>query len=593
MSVKIEEFVAHLGWEVDASELEDFKNQAKDTAIFFAKIAAAITGATAALTAFTIATNKQTSIQTQLAKAYDISAESAENWGFMLGAVGLNTENVIRAAKDLNVRLGQAFSGIGDAKTMKDAVQALGLEFNSLKDQKPEEQFKSILQAAKDLDNQQVALAASQQLMGRQGAIVTGYLRDQEGTIEELLEAQGKFNLLTEENREQAMAFTALWDNTTAVLGSAKSAFAAVLGEALSPLLKEFLKWVKANRELIKLKIAEWAERIGRFLAGVFRVMRWGFFVLKDVVDAFGGLRNVLALLSGMLAGFALVKIVNLFMRFGPIIWKAVKAIQAMKLATAALAGKWLLVGGVIALAGLAINSLVRFFQGRDSLVGDLGGMVAEEMDDAMLAMGRFLGLSEEDAKIWKEEMQLLFSRLMWDIEKSLGGAWEAVSELWAQFISLDWGQVAELWGDAWRAFANWFKRLWSGIVDWFSDNVIGVIVFGVKNAIQKATSFLKKVPLIGRLFDSPENVNARTTPPPAASLQLPSLGVLQTVNQTRQLLNTANNVSKQTSPVVNATYNITQRPGESGADLSRRIQGGMREEFAKAIRDNDTGVEY
>ena len=187
MSVRIEEFVAHLGWEVDGSELENFNSQLKDTVAFFAKAAAAIAGATVALTAFTVATNRQTSIQTQLAEAYDISAESAENWGFLLGAVGLEANNVIRAAKDLNVRLGQAFSGIGDASTIKDAVKSLGLEFESLRDLKPEQQFRTILQAAKDLDNGQIALAASQQLLGRQGAIVTGFLRDQKGTIEELL----------------------------------------------------------------------------------------------------------------------------------------------------------------------------------------------------------------------------------------------------------------------------------------------------------------------------------------------------------------------------------------------------------------------
>jgi hypothetical protein len=592
MSVKIEEFVAHLGWEVDASELEDFKNQAKDTAVFFAKIAAAITGATAALTAFTVATNRQTSIQTNLAKAYDISAESAENWGFMLGAVGLEANNVIRAAKDLNVRLGQAFSGIGDATTIKDAVKAIGLEFESLKNQKPEEQFKTILQAAKDLDNQQVALAASQQLMGRQGAIVTGFLRDQEGTIEELLEAQGKFNFLTQENRDQATAFTALMDNVGAVTDSVKSSFAAYLGEALSPLAKEFLEWVKLNRELIKLKIAEWAERIGRFMSAVFRALRWGFFVLKDVVDAFGGLHNVLALLSGVLAGFALVKIVNLFMKLGPLILGVTKGITSLRLATVALAGKWLLVGGIIALAGLAINSLVRFFQGKDSLVGEIGGKVADEMEEAQLAIFEFMGLTREQARLAKEEADLRFTQMLWSIEKWARGAWKSVSEFWGQLMSLDWGQIAELWGDVWRSFANWFKRLWSGIVNWFSDNVIGVIVFGVKDAIKKATAFARKIPLIGRLFDSGEAANTQVAPA-TGSLQLPSSGVLQAVSQVRNSVNNVNNASTRSSPVINATYNITQRPGESGEDLSRRIQGGIREEMAKAIRDNDTGVKY
>jgi hypothetical protein len=608
VSVKIEEFVAHLGWEVDASELENFNSQLKDTVAFFAKIAAAIAGATTALAAFTVATNKQTSIQTQLAEAYDISAESAENWGFLLGAIGLETENVIRAAKDLNVRLGQAFAGIGDAKTMKDAVKSLGLEFQKLKNLKPEEQFKTILQAAKDLDNSQVALAASQQLLGRQGTMLTGFLRDQEGTIEELLEAQGKFNLLTQENREQAVAFTALWDNTTAVLGSAKASFAAFLGEALAPLLKEFLDWVKLNRELIKIKIAEWAERIGRFMEIVFRTMKWGMLVLDEIVSVFGGFKNVLAALGGVIAGLALSKLVMLFMKLGPLVLSAVAAVKKLTVASALLGAKWMIAAGAVALAGLAINSLIRFFQGKDSLVGEIGGHIADQMELGILSVGKFFGLTEEQSKLWKEELDLKFTRLLWDIEKTFKGAWEAVSGWFNAMLSLDWAEVGELWGDAWRSIVKGLGKIWKGFVDWFKTNVIDAITIGVRIAFQTATTMLKKIPLVGRLFDEPKGAlgesigqGAKTSAVniaagvavPATVPQLPSLGVLRTINQTRELLNTVNNVSKTSSPTVNLTQNITQQPGESGEALGRRIQSGVKEEFATAIRDNDSGVEY
>jgi hypothetical protein len=606
VSVRIEEFVAHLGWEVDASELEGFNESLKDTVAFFAKIAAAVAGATVALAAFTVATNRQTSIQTQLAEAYDISAESAENWGFLLGAIGFDMNNVVRSAKDLSVRLGQAFAGIGDAATMKDAVHSLGLEFESLRNQKPEEQFKTILQAAKDLDDSQVALAASQQLLGRQGSTITGFLRDQEGTIEELLEAQGKFNFLTQENREQATRFTALMDNVGAVTDSVKASFAAFLSEALAPLAKEFLEWVKANRELIKIKIAEWADRIGRFMAAVFRTMRWGLLALDSLIDKFGGLQNILAVLTGMFAGFALVKIINLFMRFGPLVLAAVSAVKKLTVASALLGAKWILAAGAIALAGLAINSLVRFFQGKDSLVGDIGEKIALGMHSAELAVLEFFGLSKDEARLFKEGMDLTFTRAVYDIGQNADAAWEHWLGFLTELNTANWGEWAEIWKDVWRGFVNWLGGLWGNFAGWFKVNVADVMMTTVQNAVQGAMILLRKIPLVGGFFKTSEGPDSHLAEIQssvasatqgvglrATNQQLPSLGVLQTINQTRELLNTANNISRSSSPTVNVTNNITQQPGESGESLARRIQGSIHEELSRAVRDNDSGVRY
>lgn len=583
MSVKIEEFVAHLGWEVDSTELKKFKDQVKDTATFFAKVGAAIIGATGALTAFTVATTKQVSIQTRLAEAYGMSAAEVENWGFLLGAVGLEAENVIRAAKDLNVRLGQAFSGIGDANTIKDAVHSLGIEFESLRDQKPEEQFKTILQAAKDLDDQQAALAASQQLLGRQGAIVTGYLRDQEGTIEDLLKAQAEYNFLTEENRDQAKEFIGLWDNTGAVIDSAKASFASYLSEALAPLLKEFLEWVRANRELIKLKIAEWAEKVGRFLEVVFRVLKNGLFVLDKIIDAFGGLENVLAAVSGIVAGMAIAKLVKAFQILVPLIWSAVKAQGAWNLVMQG--GKLAGALGLLVLLGLAINSLVRFFQGRDSLVGDIGDAIAEQMHVGMEALAEFFGFSKDEFDMW-------LVRFVDDISDAFGEAWTVVSGFFKEMAALDWGDVADRWMDIWSSFVRWLEGLWDSFVNWLTVTVPNQILSSFRGMLNKIVSLVKEIPLIGGLVgESPLKSAKGGLSAAAATVPQVSPGVLQTINQTRSIQRSVSNV-KGATVSVNSPITVHQQPGESGEALSRRITKGIRQEFAAAVRDNDTGVE-
>lgn len=586
MSVKIEEFVAHLGWEVDATQLKDFNAQVKDTISFFAKAAAAIIGATTALTAFTVATTKQTSIQTRLAEAYGMSAEAVENWGFLLGGVGLEAENVLRLAKDLNVRLGQAFAGIGDANTIKDAVAALGIEFELLRKKKPEEQFRTILQAAKDLDDEQAALAASQQLLGRQGAIVTGFLRDQEGSVEDLLREQAKYNLLTEENREQAKAFVALVDNTGAVLDSAKASFAAFLGEALSPLLKEFLEWVKANRELIKTRIAEWAERVGRFIEITFRVLKWGFFALKKVVDAFGGLENVLAGLAGIIAGIGISKLIKLFTLLGPLIVKGTKAIKAFGAAGAIAGGKWMLLGGLLLIAGLAINSLIRWFQGRDSLVGDLGEKTGEQIQKGIHALAEWMGISGE---ILDRAIVITIDK----IEDMFASIWRGISGFFKEMWNLDWPGLFEAWGAVWSMAVNSLRRLWDDFLHWFTITMPQKILIALAKLVPRAIQILRQIPLVGEaVAGALKNIQIGLSGP--AARQQTSPGVTQTINQTKAMQSAVTNISRQGGDIyVTAPMSITQQPGESGEALARRIQQGFREEMSLAIRDNDTGIEY
>lgn len=584
MAVKIEEFVAYLGWEVDSSELKKFKDQAKDAAGFVAKIGAAIAGATAALSAFTVVTNKQTAEMANLADSVGISVDALVALDSVAQGLGKDTETIVDLVEEMNNKFGE-MKGLGELTSLQEGVKLLGLEYKNLKDLKPEEQFTTILDAAKNLEDQQRAVSGVDMIFGGEANKILGSIRQIDGSLADLIERRKQLNFLSEDGAEKAKEFNALWVNAGTVAKTASAEFAALLGDSLSPLLKEFLEWVRANRELIKLKIAEWAEKVGRFLKTVFRVLKQGLLVLDKVIDAFGGLENVLAAIAGIVTGLALVKLVKVFQILIPLIWSAVKAQGAWNLVMKG--GKLAGFIGLIVLAALAINSLVRFFQGKDSLVGDIGGVLGEKLHEWMGDLGEFLGFSREEFDLW-------VVGLVDDISDGFASAWEAVSGFFEKLSALTWDDIFDAWKEVWTTFVWWLEGLWNDFVNWLTDTVPNKILSAFRDVLSKAASLVKQIPLIGDLIAGDEGIKGAVarTGQLAPPIQQPSPGVTQAITQNRTIQRSISN-QRGGDRTLNMPVTVHQQPGENGEALARRIQRGVREEFASAIRDNDTGVAY
>ncbi|MCK4960129.1 MAG: hypothetical protein KAT00_12030, partial [Planctomycetes bacterium] len=378
-----------------------------------------------------------------------------------------------------------------------------------------------------------------------------------DGSLEDFIEKRKQLNLLTDEAVDQAKQFNLLWGGTVTVLKTAKASFAAFLGEALSPTLEEFLNWVRANRELIKLKIAEWAEKVGRFLEIVFRALKWGVFVLERVIDAFGGLENILAAVAGLVIGIGLVKMIRLFQTLIPIVLAAARAFTLLQLAAL---GKWALIIGLIALVGLAINSLVRWFQGRDSLIGDIGAKIAEQLDIWIQALADFFGFSKEEFDFW-------LVNFVDSVASAFGMAWDHIAEFFANLQRMDWQDVTDVWGFIWAGFIDGLTAKWASFITWFSSTVPGLTsvantMWGVMRKIPGLQSFLPTI--------SPGEMvsNASKIVSQAQTQQRPSAAAQRAVASAQAIRNTVNNVQSSRGGMGPITMNITQNAGESGEAL-------------------------
>ena len=580
MAVKIEEFVAYLGFEVDASALKEFKKQVKETAIFFKQVATAVVGATAALTGYTIITNKQTRQVAALAESVGITVDAVIALEGLAFALGKDSETVIDLVEEMNNKFGE-MKGLGELTSLQEGVKLLGLEYKNLKDLNPEQQFLTILDAAKELDDQQRAASGVDMIFGGEANKIIGSIRQIDGSLASFIEQRKQLNFLSEEGIEQAKAFSNLWGSVETIAKTVSAEFAALLGQTLKPLLIEFLKFVQENRDLIKVRIAEWAERLGRFLEVVFRILRWGVLVINDVASALGGLENVLALIAGIFAGIGLVKVIKLFETLSPLIDKAVKAVKALDVATVKMAAKWVAAAALIVLAGLAVNSLIRYFQGKDSLVGDLGVLIAEQMEIGMDALAEFFGFSKDEFQRWLVVTVDIISDVF-------STAWKIVSEFFERFASMSWSDVFNTWIFIFKSYIEDLRNLWSSFADWLVSVIPTKILTAFRNMFQQVRSWVSEIPFVGGI------VKGGTAAAGAQPVQVPSTAALQTATQSRDMRRTVNNLSKRSGDIyIDAPMSITQREGESGEGLARRIETGIRTEFAQAIRDNDTGVDY
>jgi len=592
----IEEFVAVLGWEIDAKPLEQWNKQVKDITKGIKVAAAAIGAAASAASALIVVTNKQTAEITNLAAALGVSANELEAWGSIVKAIGFDTEKVGDLIEELNNKMGEGRVGGKLLSSVADAMKMLELNYDDLKALSPEDQFTAIMSAAKEMEDQQKAVSAVDMLMGGDANRILGYLRTQEGTLDEILERRRSLIMLDEESRDGAVKFNNLINDATGLLGSLAAQFSGLAGKHLAPMLDQLIEWVVVNRDLIKSGLAKFVRLVAKGLKLFFETIRKGFKILYDFVDAVGGLENAFKLAAFAMAAFASVKVISAISALIGMIKAATVAQLALDAAVALIP---FLIGLAVIAIALIAEDIYQFATGGESVLGDLldffKGMfdemviVAEEfIAEAVLWWAEYLGVSKEDldqaliaftdylvgmydaAVVWVGEALEVVGAFFVGVANWLSGLWNTVTEVFGGIRDT----IATAIGDALGLVEPIFKAL----LEW-----PGRILRAIGNIRQAAADKLKDLPLIGGLFGS-DNAGAPPAPGPIIppTNPAPSAGVTNNANNTRN-----------SSIVVSPTLNVTQLPGESGEDFAARVSDVLGEKVGVAVRNNETGIVY
>ena len=305
MSTVLEEFVGKLGWQVDKRGPAEFKKQSLTIGAGLAKIGALYTVVASAVTGFVVNTNQQTAATYRLAQGMGVSYEWLHRWGAAGKSAGIGVDNIRTASYFLNKTLGAKSSGLNGN------LKSIGLSFDEIAGASPEEAFNKVAFAIGNIEDRTVAANVASKLFGRSGgqtfATLGNMAKAQGLTIEEYLNRFKGLEFQTEKSAKGAADFAASWGALTFALDEVKAAFAGLIGEAMTPMLKDVRGWIAANKELLKQKLVEWARSVAKWLKDVWTFISKIAGVIGGVIGKVGGLNNALKIVIGLWLGSKLL----------------------------------------------------------------------------------------------------------------------------------------------------------------------------------------------------------------------------------------------------------------------------------------------
>lgn len=540
MATAVEELFVRLGWKVssaDKSRLGQYEASLDKILKASVKLGKAVGVAAGSLAGMTILANRATAKQANLAAAVGISAEKIDALGSAVAGIGFDYIEVLDLVEELNNKFGE-FELTG-MTSVKESLQLLGLEFKELKALAPEDQFIRIMDAAKGLDDQQVAVSAVDILMGGNANKVMGHLRNLDGSLGDIVARYTRLNFLTQEGRDGAV------ESSRAVGELAKSAmsmfqeFSGLLGAALAPVMEQLSQWIMMNRDLIKQKISAFVDEFRRTLS-------WLAARLPFILRLLAKIPALFKLLIGVLGGAALLKGILVLKRLS----RGLNAVgnEALKAQL-----KMMLIVAVIAFIVLLIEDFYTFLEGGESYIGDLvekleewlGFPIAEPMREYWQILKDIV---KDIPKIWDEAILIVEGLIKSAVDTYTG---------WSQAIRDFFTKAADFISDAW-------------------DKAVGKIL-----------GFAKKIPFLGDLIggDADITVSGGTTAAGMAAGTSAGTSVLNNKTSTTKVTNSTNvNVGGIT---------VKAQQGQSPGAIARAVRKELGSASAKAVQANNTGVAY
>jgi hypothetical protein len=318
-----------------------------------------------------------------------LSTDTIQQWGAAVEVTGGSAESLTHALGALSMQMVEAKNGSSEA--MLTFAQAGVKIFDTAtgKLRPVEAVMLDLAEAMHKLGLGAEQIALSRKVLSRSGQELLPFFSKGKEGIQELLDSENDLVQFTDsETIESQKEFAESLTQVRQTISGLIRELAGPVIEALAPVVRQVLEWVKANRALISSKILAFAGAvvtIGRGIIAVFTAIgKAAAFVAENW--------KLLALIAGaaLLAKFVLLN-AALFEQivFFALDSAAAIAYGAITIATAAkAAAAWLasiaplvLVTAALVLLGLAADDLRGFLEGDDSAMGDLGKKWSDFID--------------------------------------------------------------------------------------------------------------------------------------------------------------------------------------------------------------------
>lgn len=455
----IDEYLVKLGVVGDTKQADEYRASLMSVAKGATAAVAAITAAFAALSGYfasALSDLAELSVQAQEA---DVSVAFLQNLGYAAMQSNSSIEAARSSIQGLNRVMGEAQNGVGRGAK---AFEKFGI---AVKD--AHGQALDMGQVLGQIQAKLQTLSRPQQIamLSRLGIdpSMRQLLTSTSDELEKLFNRSREWGTFTDEQADAANSLNDQFNDLKYGVGQFRTMIAVSLVPAMSEVLTQFKEWFSANRELI-----------GQGLTRLFSLLQAGVGVIWNVADFFNrviegtvGWSNALKILAGVWL------VLNASMLANPITW---------------------ITAGVIALA-LAIDDLMTYMKGGESILGDFWRPVIEWGGQAMTAI-----------RDWWGTLEPVFSQ----IADAIGPLMTALAPVIEFIASLVGGVLVE----AWRMFGEFVKFTLEGVLslikvvtaaltgDW------GAAIDEIKNSFGNLWDFIKTI--FGNILNLGSNVASK-----------------------------------------------------------------------------------
>ncbi|MFJ5852851.1 hypothetical protein ACIQCT_07925 [Enterobacter cancerogenus] len=196
------------------------------------------------------ATNEETARRAGVAKSYGVDIPTFDAWDTLAKQYDMNGENIGDLFEEYLHKSGE-YKQNGKQGSLQDAFETLGFKAGDFAGLSDMAQFEKIVERALSLQDESKASFALDTLFGGEASKLLMLLKQSGNSYRDLMDEQRKYNLVTKEGAEGAMAGNRAVTNLRTVFSSALAEISGQLGNELAPdirrLTDDLAEWFKGG----------------------------------------------------------------------------------------------------------------------------------------------------------------------------------------------------------------------------------------------------------------------------------------------------------------------------------------------------------
>ncbi|EPC6092052.1 hypothetical protein ACR0VG_004152 [Citrobacter freundii] len=196
------------------------------------------------------ATNAETATRTNVAKSYGVDVATFNAWDSLAKQYDMNAENIGDLFEEYLHKSGE-YKQNGKQGSLQDAFETLGFKAGDFAGISDMAQFDKIVERALSLQDESKSSFALDSLFGGEASKLLMLIKQSGRSYRDLMDEQRRYNLVTKEGADGAVAGNQAINNLRTVFSSAVAEISGQLGNELAPdirnLTNDLADWFKGG----------------------------------------------------------------------------------------------------------------------------------------------------------------------------------------------------------------------------------------------------------------------------------------------------------------------------------------------------------